>query len=349
MRQHRYLVRNILLGRLLEILLVSSVVSILVIRFYLAATGYPQIGGGGFHIAHLLWGGLLMLVAVILLLSFLGRRIQYIAALLGGIGFGAFIDELGKFITSDNNYFFQPTIALIYIIFILLLLVLRALERRPYSSREERVTNALALLQEEFIHTVREGHKDEILFLLHAKDMRDPIVQELAAAVERMPVQPSQEPGILERSASAIHGLYLRLVRSPRFAAIVITVFVVYALLFTLFLLFGVVNITALAASGTTKSFDQTLLLASSALSDILVVIGAVSLLGSPLDAYYWFKRAILVSIFLTQVFMFYTQQLDALGELAINLILLVTLNYMIRRKQRETYHESLKPSVTKA
>lgn len=44
-------------------------------RLALQLVGYPRLGGGGFHIAHLLWGGLLMLAAIVLLLGFLTLRI----------------------------------------------------------------------------------------------------------------------------------------------------------------------------------------------------------------------------------------------------------------------------------
>ena len=114
----RGLIRNSDAGELLELFLVAAVCAVLGIRAFLAAAGYPQIGGSGLHIAHMLWGGGFMMIALILLFSFLSRSLDRVAAVLGGVGFGAFIDELGKFITSDNNYFFAPTIGLIYVIFI---------------------------------------------------------------------------------------------------------------------------------------------------------------------------------------------------------------------------------------
>jgi crotonobetainyl-CoA:carnitine CoA-transferase CaiB-like acyl-CoA transferase len=196
-------VRNRRSSALLERFLVASVTTILVIRFFLATTGYPQLGGRGLHIAHMLWGGLLMLIALILSLAFLGRRVQTLAALLGGIGFGAFIDELGKFITSDNNYFFQPTIALIYVIFIVLLLSFRILERSPYVSEQERLANALNILEEAALHNLSERDKEEILWLLRAYDVPASPLHMLADAVERMPVVSASRPGLLKRITRA--------------------------------------------------------------------------------------------------------------------------------------------------
>src|SRR5687767_1548428 len=114
--------RNVRARDQLEIFLLSAASSLLLVRFYLHVAGYPQIGGGGLHIAHMLWGGALMLVALTITLSFLGARAQWIVAVVGGAGFGVFIDELGKFITHDNNYFYQPAVGLIYAIFIVLYL-----------------------------------------------------------------------------------------------------------------------------------------------------------------------------------------------------------------------------------
>ena len=88
--------------------LVAFAASVIVTRLYLQLTGYPQIGGGNIHIAHLLWGGLLLYTAALLPLIFGSSRALSWSAVLSGVGIGLFIDEVGKFITSNNDYFYPP-------------------------------------------------------------------------------------------------------------------------------------------------------------------------------------------------------------------------------------------------
>lgn len=93
---------------------VVGMATILVTRWFLIATGYPQLGGDGLHIAHVLWGGALLVVAIAILLTFIGPGVRPLACLVGGIGFGLFIDEVGKFLTDDNDYFYEPAFAIMY-------------------------------------------------------------------------------------------------------------------------------------------------------------------------------------------------------------------------------------------
>ncbi len=46
--------------RYLFLTLIGFAVSVAVTRFFLSITNYPQIGSGELHIAHVLWGGLLL-------------------------------------------------------------------------------------------------------------------------------------------------------------------------------------------------------------------------------------------------------------------------------------------------
>ena len=53
--------------------LVSFIVTVSLTRLSLSLSGYPMLGGGELHIAHVLWGGLLLFVGTLLLLLFSNR------------------------------------------------------------------------------------------------------------------------------------------------------------------------------------------------------------------------------------------------------------------------------------
>ena len=172
-------IRNIEATSYRENFIVSALVSIFVIRIYLRVAHYPIIGSGEFHIAHLLWGGFFMMAALLILLSFLNEKAAVVASIIGGIGFGAFIDELGKFITSDNNYFFQPTIALIYIVFVLLYLISRFIPRyRPFTQREYLV-NAIEMIKESAVNDFDEEEERRAVEYLRNCDPKNPTVKAL--------------------------------------------------------------------------------------------------------------------------------------------------------------------------
>lgn len=118
-------------GRYVLMMLVAFAITVVGTRTYLEATGYPQIGNETFHFAHALWGGLLLVVTALLLLVFVNRWFYTLAAIFAGVGVGLFIDEVGKFITQQNDYFFPLAAPVIYVTFLLILLVYLLTRTRP--------------------------------------------------------------------------------------------------------------------------------------------------------------------------------------------------------------------------
>jgi len=97
--------------------------TVAVTRVYLEMTGYPQIGNSVLHFAHALWGGLLLFLATLVTLILANRWAFTLSAVLSGVGVGLFIDEVGKFITQKNDYFFPPAAPIIYSAFLLMVLL----------------------------------------------------------------------------------------------------------------------------------------------------------------------------------------------------------------------------------
>src|SRR5919109_3061341 len=216
--------RNADFGELQETFLVCAVATILVIRTQLWLTNYPQLGGGGLHIAHLLYGGIFMVLAIGLLVTFLGRSPRFPAAVVGGVGFGFFIDELGKFITSDNNYFFEPAAALIYLIFIGLFLVTRSLQRRRGLSPAERLSNAIDLIGEAARHDFDINEKRRALEFLEGADPKNPLVEPVRKLIGELEAIPAPSPSRIARAARALRDRYWRLVEKRWFRAAIVLV-----------------------------------------------------------------------------------------------------------------------------
>ncbi len=96
------------------LLIVALALTVIITRVSLELTGYPQVGDATYHVAHVLWGGLVMFIALVLPLTFANPYVPWVTAMLGGIGAGLFIDEVGKFITQRNDYFFPLAFPIIY-------------------------------------------------------------------------------------------------------------------------------------------------------------------------------------------------------------------------------------------
>lgn len=149
-------------GRYVLLLVISFAVAVIATRGFLELTGYPQIGSSVLHIAHLLWGGLALIIALLATLIFANRWVMVAGALLGGVGVGLFIDEVGKFITVDNDYFFPWAAPIIYaVMLVLVLVVLLANRARPRTPRAD-LYHALDQLTELLDHDLEASERARI-------------------------------------------------------------------------------------------------------------------------------------------------------------------------------------------
>lgn len=318
-------------GRL-DLFVVSGITTVLVTRAYLAALGYPQVGGGGLHIAHAVWGGLLMAVAVMLVVSSLARRDRWLVALIGGIGFGLFIDELGKFITADVDYFFEPTASLIYVSFLAIYLVARLLVDRPAFSRREELENAVDIVRVSAERPLYASERSRIEALLARSDAGHPLARSVASALDALQVAPDRPPSRAQAAWSRAREVFVHVVTRPIVRWViagVAVIFVVGAFGQILTLIIGQGDLDGSSGASTEDGFVAWAATLGSIAQAALLVVGLTKLRRSRLDAYRWFERALLVNLLVTQVFLFAQDQFSATTGFFASLIMLAALRVL--------------------
>lgn len=320
-----------------EIWLVSAVVAILGIRGYLHLTGYPQVGGGTLHIAHMLWGGLGMVIAFGVLILFASDVWKPFATCVGGLGFGTFVDELGKFITKDNDYFFRPTIGLIYAVLVIFYLIAQWTQRHRVPTSADHLFYATQGIQSLAIGKLDYDRQQFALSHLRASGIDTPLTEAMRVALETAQLideDDAQSSRIL-RWRTSLMNAYTRVVNRHWFTPIVIAIFVIKVIEIVATLVFGFVTNSFELNDG--LSFTEWGVLLSGGASGAVAALGVWFLFRSErLRALHTFAASTLITILFGQFFAFTTNQFAALTNLLVQLFILGVLRFSIAAEDHE-------------
>lgn len=336
LRRFRRPVRREGAERYLFVTLVSFAATVIGTRWFLSLTGFPQIGGGDLHIAHALWGGAALFVAALLPILLAGRYVYLTAAAFAGIGIGLFIDEVGKFITAENDYFYPAAAPIIYATFLLAVLVwLRARTPHDPDPRSQLLT-ALELFEEsvegDLQHDEREKLRDRLAAAARDAPQAEQrrLAADLLAFVEAEEVRIAPDPvdrfgGI--RSAWRRRADHLIGGRGLRFL-------IVGALIAT-----GIGQVVALVTIGAGLRLEddpslgplvrfQLIHLFVEAVAGIMVVVGAVLVAAVGWHRPGWTLAyfGLLVLITLGDLISFYVRQFDSILVVLGHLVLLAAV-----------------------
>jgi hypothetical protein len=303
-----------------EVFLTAAVTTVVAVRAFLVVTGYPKVGGGGLHIAHVLWGGLLMAAAIVLVQVTPGTNARVRAARLGGIGFGLFIDEVGKFVTKDVNYFFRPAIAIIYVTFVGFYLVVREVVLRRDLTGAERLAIAATTVADMALGQAHSADRAYARHLLDTVDIHPDLVAPLRNALNIKAPRRRTPDGWLTRRRERLVEAARRVVTHPRFDRSVLVGASLQLLIVTGELVLLVVHPSAgLSASSTvTRRGGEIATIASAALA--AAGIGQL-LTGRRQAALHMLFRSVLVTLLVTQVFVFTEYQASGIIGLVVTLI----------------------------
>ena len=185
LKRNRSPIQNDHASRYLLLMLLSFAFSVSATRLFLYLTGYPQIGGGNVHISHVLFGGLILFIACILPLVLANDWVHTLSAILCGFGTGLFIDEVGKFITANYNYFSPSAAPIIYAFFLLSVLLFTQVRTRHHPSPRGEMYIVLNDLNEVLDKDLSPQERDSLLKRLQPimQQTSEPELNRLAATL----------------------------------------------------------------------------------------------------------------------------------------------------------------------
>lgn len=333
------IVRNVEFAQLFDTFFITAITTILAVRFYLKVTGYPEIGTSTLHISHLLPGSLLMLASILVLLAAVNRGARGFAAVLAGFGFGLAWDELGKFITKDNDYFFHATPGLIYLTFVLLYLIVRYAAQRRFT-QNEYIANVLDLLKDAAIKDLDVREYEHAKELLAHVSPHHTLYAPTKTMLESVKPNPMRQPSLLDKTIYWIKWPLNYLSRRPFFPKLIIIIAMIYgltSLAAAIYFFAGALNDNLQASSFLKGDASDFIGGISAFISAVLATQAVISYyLGRRRKAFRLFEQALLVNIFFGQIILFFKSQEVALVWLAATLFLLINLELLSADKAHQ-------------
>lgn len=316
---------------LVEAFVVIGILTILFTRAYLHLTGYPQVGGSSLHIAHVLWGGLGMVAALFTVFSFLGLAPRTIAVVLGGIGFGLFLDEVGKFVTKSNDYFYRPSVAIMYVVVVALLLLNRWLRDARPPTPVEDVANAGSIALTGLAHGLDGPRRSEATTRLRRAADGGADASTVASVQNLLDRCPDRSG----RSFPSVRAIAARAVPTAAKGPAVLWA---AALLLTVFSTLGLISaIITLDEDmrGTGADITTVGQLVGSSIAFVLCWSALARLRSDKRWPLQFLRAASLVTVLLTEIFDFVTREFGALINVAVGLGVLAVFSYHIAAAER--------------
>jgi hypothetical protein len=327
-----------------EAFVIIAIATILITRLYLDLTGYPQIGGGDLHIAHALYGGALMMLALIIGWMALGFGARAACVVMGGIGFGLFLDEVGKFVTKDNDYFYGPSAEIMYILVVVILVGARVVrDFRPLSAQE--CLASAAGIAADGVARGLAAHRREVGLALVDRAAETGADRDDARRVRELLEAVDPAPDRLRRLQHGALALIPNVFRSPRWVPVVGWLLVLGS--------FFTASLGALGAALGGYFYEHehvSVALDGLNIASVILFASAVLTLGIALPAMVarrrtnavwplrWLRNAALIFTLLNALVDFATEGFAALIALSIGLFAMAILSYQLDRETVASY-----------